>query len=72
MRSRQVPKVIKMPIPDQHQNSEVHATSEFSGFQQAMLLPLRNEPDDAIDMITRWIKLADQALSSESSTRKRA
>ena len=67
-----MPKVVKMPIPDQQQNSEVHATSEFSGVQQAMLLPFRTEPDDALDMITRWINLADQVLSSDRGTRKRA
>jgi hypothetical protein len=63
---------MKMPMRDQQQKPEGNATSEFSGFQQAMLLPLRNEPDDDLDMITRWINLADKALSSESSTRKTA
>jgi hypothetical protein len=72
MRSRQVPKVIKMPMRDQHQDSEGNATSEFSSFRQAMVLPLQNESDDDLDMITRWINLADKALSGESSTRKRA
>jgi hypothetical protein len=67
-----VPKVVKMPMRDQHQKSAGNATSEFSGFQQAMLLPPRSESDDAVDMITRWINLADKALSSESSTRKKA
>ena len=57
---------------DQQQKPEVDATSEISGFQQAMLLPFRSEPDDAIDMITRWINLADKALNSEGSTRKTA
>ena len=65
-----MPKVIEMPMRDQQQNSEGNVTSEFSGFQQAMLLPVRNESDDGLDMITRWINLADKALSSERSARK--
>jgi hypothetical protein len=70
-----MPKVIKIPIRDQPQKPDGNATSELSSFHQAMVLPVRNKAEDSVDvvdMITRWINLADQALSSESSTRKRA
>lgn len=67
-----MPKVIKMPMRDQHRKPEGSAASDFSNFHPASVRPLPHESDASDDMITRWINLADQALSNHGSARKRA
>jgi hypothetical protein len=67
-----VPKVIKMPMRDQHRKQEGHATPEFSNPHSPIVLSFANERDASLDMITRWIELADQALCKHGNDRRNA
>jgi hypothetical protein len=67
-----VPKVIKMPMRDQHRKQEGHATPQSSNPQPSIVLSFTNERDASLDMITRWIKLADQALCKHGNARGKA
>jgi hypothetical protein len=63
-----VPKIIKMPMRDQHRKQEGDATPEFSNSHSPIVLSFPKETDASLDMITRWIKLADQALCKHGTT----
>jgi hypothetical protein len=61
-----------MPMRDQHRKQEGHATPEFPNPRPQIVLSFANETDASLDMITRWIKLADQALRKHGNDRKNA
>jgi hypothetical protein len=67
-----VPRVIKMPMRDQHQKLEGHATLRSSNTHSPIVLSFPKETDASLDMITRWIELADQALCKHGNDRRNA
>jgi hypothetical protein len=64
-----VPKVIKMPMCHQHRKQEVNNESDLSNFHPAIVLS-GPKSDANLDMITRWISIADQALGNRGNAWK--
>lgn len=64
-----MPKVIKMPMRHIQLNQESNNASVLANFQRAIVISMPMEPD-GLDMITRWISIADQALGNSRSPKK--
>jgi hypothetical protein len=53
-----------------HLKQESNNASDLPNFQRAILLSMPMESDGGLDMITRWISIADQALGNSHSPQK--